>query len=320
MFCGRYADNLVGGEILLLADLGQAFAGHCEIPATLVARRVHHDVDRVAIGDEFGHGAGGGQVVVRMRAEHHHRLAAPFIDVVWVRLLGQDGANQEQKAGGPYRYLKNVHISPQSYSSPMTPWRNRGFRWVKQTNLVFCENAVTEYRYAYAHHHSSICFRPLRSGVVPDPGGSSDPLVQPGESRRARGLGGQVNAGRKGRPSIPVKAGEQIVLAEVKGSSGTVRRIWMTINQRDPQMLRALRLEFYWDNESRPAVNVPLGDFFVSALAAWRRSSSVFFCQPRGPQLQLLHPDAIPEGREDRPVNDSGTQPWIALLRRGRTP
>jgi hypothetical protein len=38
-------------------------------------------------------------------------------------------------------------------------------------------------------------------------------------------FGGQVSAGRKGRPSIPVNAGEQIVLAELRGSSGTVRRI-----------------------------------------------------------------------------------------------
>src|SRR5215467_5990807 len=51
-----------------------------------------------------------------------------------------------------------------------------------------------------------------------------------------KGKGAQTNAGRKGRPMIPVKAGEQVTLAEVHGSSGTVRRIEATISDRSPAM------------------------------------------------------------------------------------
>ena len=53
-----------------------------------------------------------------------------------------------------------------------------------------------------------------------------------------KGKAGQVNAGRKGRPAIDLKTGAQLVLAEVHNSSGTVRRIWATIDKRTPQVLR----------------------------------------------------------------------------------
>src|SRR6266700_1049673 len=77
-----------------------------------------------------------------------------------------------------------------------------------------------------------------------------------------KGNGAQTNAGRKGRPAIPVKAGGQVTLAEVRGSSGTVRRIWATINDRSPAMLRGLKIEMFWDGSSKPAVSAPFGDFF----------------------------------------------------------
>ena len=35
--------------------------------------------------------------------------------------------------------------------------------------------------------------------------------------------GAPTNAGRKGRPAIPFKAGERVTLAEVHGSSGTIK-------------------------------------------------------------------------------------------------
>src|SRR5690242_21619269 len=77
-----------------------------------------------------------------------------------------------------------------------------------------------------------------------------------------KGKAALENAGRKGRPAVPIKAGQQLVLAEVRGSSGTVHRIWATINDRSPAMLRGLKLEMFWDGASTPAVSVPFGDFF----------------------------------------------------------
>src|ERR1044071_628442 len=67
-----------------------------------------------------------------------------------------------------------------------------------------------------------------------------------------KGRGGQAAGGRKGAPTIPIKSGASVVLAEAKNSSGTVRRIWMTMPDRSPQMLRGLRLEMFWDGAATP--------------------------------------------------------------------
>src|SRR5437868_4852812 len=78
----------------------------------------------------------------------------------------------------------------------------------------------------------------------------------------AKGKAGQANGGRKGAPTVAIKAGESRVLAEATGMSGTVRRIWMTFPLRNPRMLRSLRIDMYWDGAQTPAVSAPLGDFF----------------------------------------------------------
>src|SRR3712207_5089598 len=70
-----------------------------------------------------------------------------------------------------------------------------------------------------------------------------------------KGKGGQAMGGRKGSPTIAIKAGQSAVLAEARGTSGMVRRIWMTIPDRRPQMLRGLRLDMYWDGSTKPAVS-----------------------------------------------------------------
>lgn len=43
---------------------------------------------------------------------------------------------------------------------------------------------------------------------------------------------------------------------------GMIVRIWFAIDSRDPYFLRRLVMRIYWDNESRPSVEVPIGDFF----------------------------------------------------------
>lgn len=105
----------------------------------------------------------------------------------------------------------------------------------------------------------------------------------------AKGQGGQVNGGRKGAPTIAIKAGEAAVLAEVKGTSGTVRRIWMTFADRSPQMLRSLRIEMYWDGAEKPAVSAPLGDFFGIGLGQSTTFQAALFSSPEGRILTHLY-------------------------------
>src|SRR5438552_704380 len=80
-------------------------------------------------------------------------------------------------------------------------------------------------------------------------------------SESGRGRAGLENRGAKGHAFDSVAAGETKTLLEVTGS-GIIGRIWLTISDRSPEMLRSLRLDMTWDNAARPAVSVPLGDFF----------------------------------------------------------
>jgi DUF2961 family protein len=60
---------------------------------------------------------------------------------------------------------------------------------------------------------------------------------------------------------VEVKAKSTITLADIKGT-GSIRHIWFTINSPSPFHLRELVLRMYWDGETEPSVEVPIGDFF----------------------------------------------------------
>ncbi len=97
-----------------------------------------------------------------------------------------------------------------------------------------------------------------------------------------KGAGAKENAGRKGRPSIDIPAGAEAVLAEAKGSSGTVRRIWLSFGERSPLLLRGLRLQMFWDGAAAPAVDAPLGDFFGHMMGRMAPFQSALFSSPEG--------------------------------------
>jgi hypothetical protein len=120
-----------------------------------------------------------------------------------------------------------------------------------------------------------------------------------------KGKGGQANAGRKGAPTVPIKAGESRVLAEAKGTSGTVRRIWMTFPDRSPQMLRSLKIEMFWDGATKPAVSAPVGDFFGIGLGQKVPFQSVFFSDPEGKSFNCIIPMPFKNGMRIVMTNES---------------
>jgi hypothetical protein len=69
----------------------------------------------------------------------------------------------------------------------------------------------------------------------------------------ARNLG----QGWKISPSVRIKGGETFTLAEIDGS-GAIQHIWMTPTGH----WRTSILRMYWDGETEPSVEVPVGDFF----------------------------------------------------------
>jgi len=94
-----------------------------------------------------------------------------------------------------------------------------------------------------------------------------------------KGRGGTGNKGAKGHPFDSMEPGETKTLIEADGS-GTIRRIWLTLNPMDKKMLRSLRLDMYWDDAEKPAVSVPLGDFFGMSVGKMVAFDSALFSSP----------------------------------------
>lgn len=133
-----------------------------------------------------------------------------------------------------------------------------------------------------------------------------EPRWASGENPKGeKGRGGQAMGGRKGAPTVPIKAGESRVLAEATATSGMVRRIWMTFPDRSPQMLRSLKIEIYWDGAAKPAVSAPVGDFFGIGLGQRVPFESVFFSDPEGKSFNCVIPMPFKTGMRIVMVNES---------------
>jgi hypothetical protein len=104
---------------------------------------------------------------------------------------------------------------------------------------------------------------------------------------------------------VAVEAGATHTLLDVRGS-GVVTRIWLTIPDRSPAMLRALRLDMFWDGATKPAVSVPLGAFFGIAVGELSAFHNAFFASPEGRSFVCLIPMPFKTGAKIVLVNESG--------------
>lgn len=105
--------------------------------------------------------------------------------------------------------------------------------------------------------------------------------ISPENPTGAKGAGARENRGAKGHAFETIPVGRSHVLADIKGA-GTIDRIWMTVEDRSPEALRGLRLEIYWDGAARPAVSVPLGDFFLHGAGEMVPMETALFASPEG--------------------------------------
>jgi len=95
-----------------------------------------------------------------------------------------------------------------------------------------------------------------------------------------KGNGGKTNKTAKGNAFENMEPGETKKLLDIKGE-GTIQRIWLTIDH-SPVKLRSLRLQFFWDDSNKPAVDVPLGDFFGYNLGKQIAFQSALFSSGEG--------------------------------------
>lgn len=120
-----------------------------------------------------------------------------------------------------------------------------------------------------------------------------------------KGKGGMSGHGAKGHPSFHLPADSSLDLLHIEGR-GIVNRIWITVDDRSPEMLRSLRLEMFWDDANAPAVSVPLGDFFGMGLGKTAKFHNVLFADPEGRSFNCYIPMPFRKGARIRLTNESG--------------
>jgi hypothetical protein len=97
----------------------------------------------------------------------------------------------------------------------------------------------------------------------------------------ARDLG----RGWKISPSVVIKAKTTYTIAEID-SAGSIQHIWMTPTGN----WRYSILRFYWDDETEPSVEVPVGDFFGMGWGQYASLNSLAVCVNPGSAFNCYWP------------------------------
>jgi hypothetical protein len=118
------------------------------------------------------------------------------------------------------------------------------------------------------------------------------------------GIGGKENNGAKGHAFDIIDAKGKKILLDLKGA-GILTRIWLTVNERSPVMLRSVRIEMYWDDSPTPAVSAPLRDFFGIGLGRKTAFQSELFSDPEGRSFNTYIPMPFKTAARVVIINDS---------------
>ena len=99
------------------------------------------------------------------------------------------------------------------------------------------------------------------------------------------GASRELGQGWKVSPSVVIKAKTIFTVAEVD-SSGCIQHIWMTPTGN----WRYSILRFYWDDETTPSVEVPVGDFFGMGWGQYSPLNSLAVCVNPGSAFNCYWP------------------------------
>ncbi|MCF6332686.1 MAG: DUF2961 domain-containing protein [Draconibacterium sp.] len=101
-----------------------------------------------------------------------------------------------------------------------------------------------------------------------------------------------------------MKAGESKVLLDVDGMR-IITRMWFTIRDKSPEMLRSLKIEMFWDGNEKPAVSAPFGDFFGDGLGILVAHENELFANPKGRSFNCFIPMPFKSGAKVLLTNES---------------
>lgn len=89
-------------------------------------------------------------------------------------------------------------------------------------------------------------------GFMPDPSRQQTYTMQRSSSREATGANADART---------VTPGQTLTILDVDGP-GQISHIWFTLDDNEPYALKRIVLRMYWDGETSPSVETPIGDFF----------------------------------------------------------
>ena len=141
--------------------------------------------------------------------------------------------------------------------------------------------------------------------------GTQTRWISPENPRGEKGKGAATNKGAKGAAFVNVLAGERFVMMNVNGT-GIIHRIWMSGTiPRSEEQRRLIKIEMYWDGASRPAVSVPIGDFFGAGLGIAVPFENALFSNPEGKSFNCNIPMPYRKGAKIVLVNESSSHALV---------
>jgi Protein of unknown function (DUF2961) len=99
------------------------------------------------------------------------------------------------------------------------------------------------------------------------------------------GASRDLGQGWKVSPSVIIRAKTTFTVAEIDGS-GAIQHIWMT----PTGVWRNSILRFYWDGETTPSVEAPVGDFFCMGWGKYSPLNSLAVCVNPGSAFNCYWP------------------------------
>lgn len=112
--------------------------------------------------------------------------------------------------------------------------------------------------------------------------------------------------------SRTVAPGETMTVLDASGP-GAISHIWFTIADDEPYHLKRIVLRMYWDRETNPSVEAPIGDFFGLGLGDYHAWQSELLSVANDKALNSFFP--MPFAQYARiTVTNEGKQPIYALF------
>ncbi len=88
---------------------------------------------------------------------------------------------------------------------------------------------------------------------------------------------------------IRIEPGQTATIADIKGA-GRITHMWFTIASPSKEHLREIVLRITWDDADKPAVECPIGDFFVQGHGQYVEFTSLPVCMNPGRSLNCFWP------------------------------